>query len=108
MPEVVLDGVAVAATPGETLLAASQRVGLALATVCKGRGICGACRVLVEPGSPALPPPSPNEVRLLGYLAQGAPGLHRLACQITLEEGLSGLAFCAFPVPRKTPQEITT
>jgi len=45
MPDVYLDGVAVDATPGESVLAACQRVGANLQTVCKGRGICGACRV---------------------------------------------------------------
>jgi ferredoxin len=107
MPDFVLDGVAVSATPGESVLAACLRTGIALQTVCKGKGICGACRVSVESAT-ALPEPSPNEARLLAYLAKGAPGVHRLACQIIMEDGLRGLALSAFPIPRKTPEGVTT
>jgi len=108
MLELVVDGVAVSATHGESVLAACQRAGLTLQTVCKGKGICGACRVIVEPGATALPEPSPNETRLLAYLARGATGPHRLACQIILHEGQTGLRLRTHSIPRKTPQEITT
>ncbi len=106
MPEFFLNGMAVSAMPGESVLAASQRAGVALATVCKGRGICGACRVSVESGLDRLAPPSDNETRLLSYLAKGEDAqAHRLGCQILMTEALSGLALIAHPIIRKSQQE---
>jgi ferredoxin len=109
MPEFFLNGMAVSAMPGESVLAASQRAGSPLATVCKGRGICGACRVSVEAGSEFLEPPSAHETRLLTYLARGedAPA-HRLACQILMTDALSGLNLTALPIIRKSQQETAT
>jgi ferredoxin len=99
MLEFFLDGVSVTATPGESVLAACQRASVALATVCKGRGMCGACRVRVEAGLDTLPAASVNETRLLAYLARGEDARsHRLACQIALAESLSGLRLRAHPV----------
>jgi ferredoxin len=102
MPDFVLDGVAVAATPDESVLAACQRVGVKLQTVCKGRGICGACRVDVAPEFLSLlTPPGKNEIRLLSYLAPGET-THRLGCQIKLDDSLHGLRLTAVPLPVKT------
>jgi ferredoxin len=98
MPEFTLDGVAVTATPGESVLAACQRVGVALQTVCKGRGMCGACRVDVAPEFlPLLEPPAKNEARLLNYLSPDEP-TYRLACQIKLDDHLQGLRLIAVPL----------
>jgi ferredoxin len=95
----VLNDATLLALPGESILAACQRAGVALATVCKGRGICGACRVIVEAELEALPPASANETRLLGYLAGGEDArTHRLACQIAMAEPLAGLRLRAHPV----------
>lgn len=103
MLEFFLNGAAVESMPGESVLAACQRAGVALATVCKGRGICGACRVRVEAGLDALPPPSLNEARLLHYLARGEDALtHRLACQIAMAEALTGLRLQAHPIVPKS------
>ena len=102
MPEFVLDGVAVAATPGESVLAACQRVGVVLQTVCKGRGICGACRVDVAPEFLSLlEPPAKNEARLLNYLAPGET-TYRLGCQIKLDDKLAGLRLKAVPLAVRT------
>ncbi len=102
MPEFILDGVAVDATPGESVLAACQRVGIALQTVCKGRGICGACRVDVAPEFISLlEPPAKNEARLLNYLAPGV-ATYRLGCQIKLDDHLEGLRLAAVPLTVKT------
>jgi ferredoxin len=99
MVEFFLDGLAVSALPDESVLAACQRSGVALATVCKGRGMCGACRVSVEAGLDTLQAPAANEIRLLGYLARGEDArTHRLACQIILTEPLSGLRLNTHPV----------
>ncbi len=103
MLEFFLDGMAVTAMPDESVLAACQRSGVALTTVCKGRGICGACRVTVEAGLHALPEASANEIRLLSYLARGEDAqTHRLACQIAMTEPLSGLRLNAHPVIPKS------
>jgi ferredoxin len=103
MPDFYLDGVAVTATPGESVLAACQRVGIALQTVCKGRGICGACRVDVAPEFLALlEPPAKNEARLLNYLAPGEEK-YRLGCQIKLDDRLHGIRLVATPPIAKTP-----
>jgi len=102
MPDFYLGGVAVSATPGETVLAACQRLGIKLQTVCKGRGICGACRVDVAPEFlNFLMPPGKNESRLLAYLAPGET-THRLGCQIILDDSLHGLRLSAVPLPVKT------
>lgn len=99
MLEFFLNGVAVMAMPDESVLAACQRAGVALATVCKGRGICGACRVRVEAGLDALPAASTNEARLIAYLARGEDARsHRLACQISMTAQLPGLRLHAHPV----------
>ena len=98
----VIDGVAVSAMPGETVLAACQRLGVKLQTVCKGRGICGACRVEVAPEFLSLlTPPSANETRLLNYLSPGAAN-HRLGCQIILDNSLQGLRLTTVPLAVKT------
>lgn len=102
MPDFYLDGVAVAAMPGESVLAACQRAGVKLQTVCKGRGICGACKVAVAPAFlELLASPSTNESRLLNYLAPGET-THRLGCQILLNDTLHGLRLRAAPLVAKT------
>ena len=102
MLEFFLNDVAVAALPDESVLAACQRTGVALTTVCKGRGICGACRVNVEAGFDALPAAAANEARLLNYLAQGEDArTHRLACQNAMTDALVGLRLRMHPVVSK-------
>ena len=102
MPEFYLNGVALAAMPDESVLAACQRLGVKLQTVCKGRGICGACRVNVAPEFLSLlTPPSTDESRLLSYLGPGET-THRLGCQIKLGDQLHGLRLTAVPLTIKT------
>ena len=77
---------------GETLLAALLRAGTGIRHICGGRCACGTCRIALDPEWVArLPAPSRNEARLLGVLA-GANAAHRLACQITLDAQMNGLA----------------
>jgi ferredoxin len=92
--------VRIAAEPEESVLAAVLRAGRNLQTVCKGRGMCGACRVRVgEELLPLLTPPSLSETRLLHYL-KSAPN-SRLACQIRLNDSLNGLRITPDPnLPR--------
>ncbi|WP_340148489.1 adenylate/guanylate cyclase domain-containing protein [uncultured Sneathiella sp.] len=69
----------VLATPGLTILEASQHGNIPHAAVCGGRGRCSTCRVRIVEGSDRLNPPSDKEVAVLRRV--GAPVGTRLACQ---------------------------
>jgi adenylate cyclase len=73
-------GPEVVAEIGMTLLEISQVNGVPHAALCGGKGRCTTCRVIVEDGSDALPPPGDVEARSLA--AVGASPQTRLACQI--------------------------
>lgn len=73
-------GPEVDAEKGMTLLEISQAHGVPHAALCGGKGRCTTCRVIVEEGSSALPPPGDVEARSLA--AVGASPQTRLACQI--------------------------
>lgn len=73
------DGKAFNIQPGTTLLEASRGNNIPHASVCGGRGRCSTCRVRVIDGHEELPPPSPEESRVLER--NGAPPMVRLACQ---------------------------
>jgi adenylate cyclase len=64
---------------GQTILAASQLARIPHASVCGGRGRCSTCRVRVGRGGAGLPPPGPEERRVLARIG-AAPNV-RLACQ---------------------------
>ncbi len=114
MPEILLlaGGAEVAAEPGDSVLSAMLRAGEKIQTVCKGKGICGACRILVDDEFfHRLNPPSTSETRMLKFLRSREENQeevnHRLACQIILEESLTGLRFTPDPVlPRPLNKEI--
>jgi adenylate cyclase len=73
------DGRSAAVPVGSTVLEASRSAGIPHVSVCGGRGRCSTCRVRVS-GDPTLPPPSPQEQRVLQRV--GAPPNVRLACQL--------------------------
>ncbi len=73
------DGRRVRGHPGMTILEVSREAGIPHASVCGGRGRCSTCRVRIGAGLEALPPPSPEEARVLARIG-AAPNL-RLACQ---------------------------
>ncbi len=114
MPEplvLLAGGVQITAAPGATVLSAILSAGEKIQTVCKGKGICGACRVLVDDAFfHRLNPPSSSETRMLKFLRSREENQqevnHRLACQIRLDESLSGLRVTPDPViPRPLNQE---
>jgi adenylate cyclase len=74
------DGVTVAIAPGMSVLEASRAAGIPHASVCGGRGRCSTCRVRVGEGAEHLPPPAPDEARVLARI--GAESGVRLACQL--------------------------
>ncbi|MGD9536524.1 MAG: adenylate/guanylate cyclase domain-containing protein [Alphaproteobacteria bacterium] len=80
------DGRRVDIAPGVTVLEASRQAGIPHASVCGGRGRCSTCRVRCGRGIEHLPPPSPEEARVLQRV--GAPENVRLACQIRPDHDL--------------------
>jgi 2Fe-2S ferredoxin len=101
----------ITAEPGDTVLSAMLRAGAAIQTVCKGKGICGACRVVVDGAYfDRLNPPSTSKTRMLRFLKSREenqePLAHRLACQIVLEPSISGLRITPDPIkPRPLNKE---
>lgn len=73
------DGSVCRIAPGTTILEASRIVGRPHASVCGGRGRCSTCRVRIDAGEECLPPPAPEEARVLRRI--DAPPKVRLACQ---------------------------
>jgi len=67
---------------GTTLLEAARALGVSVAAVCGGRGICGKCRVIVRDGQEFLSEPSPAERRLL--TSEEIKAGIRLACQASV------------------------
>lgn len=85
------DRVEARADLGTPLLAVAQAAGMPLEGTCEGQMACSTCHVIVERGWFArLAPASEDEEDLLD-LAAGVTGTSRLACQVTLEEALSGI-----------------
>lgn len=73
--------------PGLSVLEASRLAGIPHASVCGGRGRCSTCRIRVVGAPGAVPPPSPEEVKVLERVA-AAPDV-RLACQLRPNGDLS-------------------
>jgi adenylate cyclase len=65
---------------GVTILEASRMAGIPHASVCGGRGRCSTCRVRVEGPKEGIPPPAPEEVKVL-HRVGAAPDV-RLGCQL--------------------------
>jgi adenylate cyclase len=65
---------------GVLVLEASRMAGIPHASVCGGRGRCSTCRIKVEGPEEAIPPPAPEEVKVLRRVG-AAPNV-RLACQL--------------------------
>ena len=78
------DGKRAIVPKGTTVLEASRQFSIPHASVCGGRGRCSTCRVRVGQGLAGLPPPSPEEARVLKRI--NAAENVRLACQIRPEE----------------------
>ncbi|MGH6901049.1 MAG: adenylate/guanylate cyclase domain-containing protein, partial [Geminicoccaceae bacterium] len=74
------NGVTVVIEPGMSVLEASRAAGVPHASVCGGRGRCSTCRVRLGDGAEHLPPPAPDEARVLARI--GAGDDVRLACQL--------------------------
>lgn len=66
--------------PGLSVLEASRLNGIPHASVCGGRGRCSTCRIRVGGEPDAMPPPEPEELKVLERVG-AAPDV-RLACQL--------------------------
>lgn len=77
----------VVVAPGSTILDASKAHDIPHAAVCGGRGRCSTCRVRINSGLESLPPPKPDERKVLARIK--APPNVRLACQIKPCEDMS-------------------
>jgi adenylate cyclase len=71
---------------GVSVLEASRMAGIPHASVCGGRGRCSTCRIRVEGAKEAIPPPAPEEVKVLQRVG-AAPDV-RLACQLRPRDSL--------------------
>ncbi|MBX5490705.1 MAG: adenylate/guanylate cyclase domain-containing protein [Chloroflexi bacterium] len=65
--------------PGTTILEASRHLGFPHMALCGGRARCSTCRTRIGAGLARLPPPGPDERRVLARIH--APPNVRLACQ---------------------------
>lgn len=74
------NGKRVVIATGLTVLEASERGGIAHASVCGGRGRCSTCRIRIATGLAELPEASAAEQRVLERV-KAAPNV-RLACQL--------------------------
>lgn len=70
----------ITARGGLTLLELAQEQSVPHASVCRGRGRCGTCRVRVLSGGNSLAPPSEVEAKVLARWNAGPD--ERLACQV--------------------------
>lgn len=59
---------------------------------CGGMALCATCQVEVTSGIEKLPPPTEIEMDMLDQLP-GCTARSRLACQIKIDENLSGTVF---------------
>lgn len=97
------DGTRVTLTPGMSVLEASRSAGIPHASICGGRGRCSTCRIRVTTGQASLPPPSPDERRVLARVGAGAEV--RLACQL---RPVADIGIIPLLPPGATPREART
>ncbi len=80
-----VDGPRINTEVGSTLLELAIANDVPHANLCRGRGRCGTCRVLVTATTGSLPPASELELATLKKI--GAGPAERLACQLQPDEG---------------------
>ncbi len=74
------DGIEFDVAPGETILDAARRAGIAWASACGGRAKCSTCRVRILDGLKDCPKRSPDEAMMAEKLV--LDDHVRLACQV--------------------------
>jgi 2Fe-2S ferredoxin len=81
------------APSGTTLMAAAVKEGIeGIEAECGGTCSCATCHVYVdERFLGALPPPAPDEVEMLDFVADERKPNSRLSCQIVVGPALDGM-----------------
>jgi ferredoxin len=76
---------------GESLLDAMNRNNVPIFGMCGGAGVCGSCRVRLDPSCVGVGAPEESEMDVLEvFQTEPCDGM-RLACQIFLNESNDGL-----------------
>lgn len=86
------NGIPHSVSTDQTLLAALRGAGVAMQSVCGGRGACGTCVVELEDASRALVAAPTRDERDLLECLPNLTARSRLACQIRLERSADGLS----------------
>ncbi|MDF2955039.1 ASKHA domain-containing protein [Candidatus Alkanophaga liquidiphilum] len=92
--------------PGTSIFEAATRLGVDLATICGGAGECGKCKVVIEEGAEALGPLTPSEEAHL--TEEEKRQNYRLACMISLPEGVKRLVIRVPETSRLGAQRLQT
>lgn len=80
----------VTAIPGESLMVAATRAGVAgIVGECGGSCMCATCHCYLESGD--LPPPAALEAETLEFTAENPRPDSRLTCQITATAAMEGV-----------------
>ncbi len=90
--QVLANGAAYSVSTDQTLLAALRGAGVAMQSVCGGRGACGTCVVEVDDASHARLVPAGRDERDLLECLPNVTSRSRLACQIKIDRSADGLA----------------
>lgn len=86
----------VAAAPGESLMVAATRAGVAgIIGECGGSAMCATCHCYLEAGD--LPAPEPLEAETIEFTAENVQPESRLTCQITATEAMTGIVLRVAP-----------
>jgi ferredoxin, 2Fe-2S len=94
-PSAVVGGkpIHVQCKPGQSLMQVAMTENVeGIEAECGGLMTCSTCHVYVrEPHASRLPPPSADELGMLGFTAAPRQPNSRLSCQIDLSDALDGL-----------------
>ncbi|MBW4329510.1 2Fe-2S iron-sulfur cluster binding domain-containing protein [Stakelama sp. CBK3Z-3] len=77
--------------PGDSLLRVGQAAGQPLEGTCEGQMACSTCHVIVSDDDFTKLPPASDEEEDMLDLAADVHRTSRLACQITLADGMDEL-----------------
>lgn len=87
---------AITANPGESLMVAATRAGVAgIIGECGGSAMCATCHCYVVAGD--LPPPEALEAETIEFNALNVRPESRLTCQITATGGMEGVVLQVAP-----------
>jgi 2Fe-2S ferredoxin len=86
----------VPAQPGESLMVAATRAGVAgIIAECGGSAMCATCHCYLVEGE--LPAPEPLEAETLEFVALNTRAESRLTCQVSVSEAMAGVVLQVAP-----------